>query len=357
MATLVFYLIHNAISTADLALNPIVAASGLAIHALGKESITLPLLNSSVDLPRLRTYVTKRSLRILLVLGIIRVINRNLNSWATSNWRIRNTTQWRWHSEVAVVTGGCSGIGRSIVHALAQRGIKVAILDVSPLPEDMSIDGNVSYFRCDITSADSVAEAAKQIRATVGEPSVLVNNAGVVNAGRTILSSSDEAVHHLMAVNLLSLWTTTREFLPHMVQENKGHVITTASMASFISLPGAADYAVAKAGALAFHENLCFEIRNAYKAPGVLATVVHPSWVRTGMTEEFIERIESAGGKVMAPEEITSRVMEHVLQARGGQIIAPPNVAWLTGVRGWPNWLQEVLRDGGARAFEDSDGK
>lgn len=62
-------------------------------------------------------------------------LSSELTEFSRNNWRRADTHRWNWEEEVAVVTGGCSGIGEEIVKALAKRGVKVVILDVSPLPE------------------------------------------------------------------------------------------------------------------------------------------------------------------------------------------------------------------------------
>jgi all-trans-retinol dehydrogenase (NAD+) len=65
----------------------------------------------------------------------VHYLSSQLTELARNNWRLADTGRWNWKDEIAVVTGGCSGIGEEIARALAKRGVKVVILDVSPLPE------------------------------------------------------------------------------------------------------------------------------------------------------------------------------------------------------------------------------
>ena len=65
----------------------------------------------------------------------VHYLSSQLTELARNNWRLADTSRWNWKDEIAVVTGGCSGIGEEIARALAKRGVKVVILDVSPLPE------------------------------------------------------------------------------------------------------------------------------------------------------------------------------------------------------------------------------
>jgi len=103
------------------------------------------------------------------------------------------------------------------------------------------------------------------IRKDHGDPTILINNAGV-GYDRTILSEPEEAIRRTFEVNILSHFWTVKEFLPAMVKNDHGHVITIASIASFVTLGESVDYACTKAGTLAFHEGLTQEIRHWYGA-------------------------------------------------------------------------------------------
>jgi all-trans-retinol dehydrogenase (NAD+) len=79
-----------------------------------------------------------RILKWLFVLGLIRRANGSLNQWALDNWCARRERKkWEWEKEVAVVTGGCSGIGKLTVQGLVRSGITVAVIDIQPLPADI----------------------------------------------------------------------------------------------------------------------------------------------------------------------------------------------------------------------------
>jgi short-subunit dehydrogenase len=104
-----------------------------------------------------------------------------------------------------------------------------------------------------VTSPSSIAEAAKFVRAELGEPSILINNAGV-GQPHSILDTSNEWVTKIFQINIISHFWTVKEFLPSMIRKNKGHIVGLASMASFVAPPGIVDYAATKAAVMAFHE-------------------------------------------------------------------------------------------------------
>lgn len=129
----------------------------------------------------------------------------------------------------------------------------------------------MAFYRCDITNSSSIKTVAEQIRAQHGHPTVLVNNAGVGHEG-TVLEEPEAKIRQTFEVNTLAHFLTVREFLPAMARNNHGHVVTIASMASFLALGEMVDYCCTKASALAFHEGLGQELKRWYNAPKVRTT-------------------------------------------------------------------------------------
>ncbi|KAF3357180.1 hypothetical protein VdG1_05980 [Verticillium dahliae VDG1] len=317
LAVPVFTVAGSAISAT---LHPVLPGSLLAFLAYGPPHLVERLLRFDVMGHSLRGNGTTTVLRVLLGLGLVKTLNSMMSTWATTNWRVTPMRGWQWNREIAVVTGGCSGIGKSIVLGLVKKGVIVAILDVMPLPPDLEQERNINYWKCDITSAAAVAETATAIRKTLGHPSILVNNAGIAKP------------HSI-------------EFLPNMIIKNKGHIVTVASMASFTGMSLMADYTATKAGALAFYESLATEVKSVYKSPGVLASIVHPAYVSTNMTAQSAASLEKQSGGLMKPEDISNPVVKQIFSRRGGQIIIPGRLSFLSAVRGWPSWLQELIKE------------
>ncbi|EGY14304.1 Dehydrogenase RED2 like protein [Verticillium longisporum] len=341
LAVPVFTVAGSAISAT---LHPVLPGSLLAFLAYGPPHLVERLLRFDVMGHSLRGNGTTTVLRVLLGLGLVKTLNSMMSTWATTNWRVTPMRGWQWNREIAVVTGGCSGIGKSIVLGLVKKGVIVAILDVMPLPPDLEQERNINYWKCDITSAAAVAETATAIRKTLGHPSILVNNAGIAKP-HSIVQTPDDYLQKIIAVNLMSLWITTKEFLPNMIIKNKGHIVTVASMASFTGMSLMADYTATKAGALAFYESLATEVKSVYKSPGVLASIVHPAYVSTNMTAQSAASLEKQSGGLMKPEDISNPVVKQIFSRRGGQIIIPGRLSFLSAVRGWPSWLQELIKE------------
>jgi NAD(P)-dependent dehydrogenase (short-subunit alcohol dehydrogenase family) len=225
----------------------------------------------------------------------------------------------------------------------------------------MLADSKIKYFYCDVTSPQSIHEAAQAVRDQFGHPSILVNNAGIVS-GRSILNQSDQFTEEIFKVNIVSHFALIREYMPDMIKKNKGHIVGLASVASFIAPPGIVDYSATKAAVLALHEGwftlgsvlfkfltsppgLRQEIKHVYHAPGILSTIVHPSSVRTNMVKDFEDQIKKSLGRLIEPEVIGNIIADQIVSCRGGQLIIPKQLSMLTGIRAWTNWLQEFARD------------
>lgn len=273
--------------------------------------------------------------------------NSFLNRLAANRWTLKSDkANWNWTKEVAVVTGGSGGIGACVVKQLVAQGIKVAVLDVVPLSGSFTDAERplIRYYKCDITSQDAVHKAGEAIRSDLGSPSILVNNAGIGNA-YTILDIPQESLRKMIDINLVSHWITVQEFLPDMLAKKKGHIMSVASLASFVPLAGAVDYSCTKAALLAFHEGLTTELKHRYKCPEVKTTIVHPNWTKSAITEHEALQLglKRIGAKVLETDFVAKAMVDQILAGKSGSLILGP---WLSPkVRALPLWIQELVRD------------
>ncbi|KAH7093115.1 hypothetical protein FB567DRAFT_164058 [Paraphoma chrysanthemicola] len=282
-------------------------------------------------------------------LGLWAVLDFNalLNRWAENKWTWKkDTSEWDWRNEVAVITGGSQGIGAHVVKKLVALGINCAVLDVVPLTDTITQDerNHVRYYRCDITSPDAIRVAAEAIRSDLGSPSILINNAGIGNAF-TILEIPFDNLQRLFQINLLSHWSTVKEFLPDMLAKKKGHIMSVASLASFCTLAAAVDYSCTKSALLSFHEGLNLELKHRYKCPEIKTTIVHPNWTKSAITAHAAIQagLKRVGAKLLEAEDVADAMVNQIIAAKSGQLILGPGLS--PKIRALPAWLQEVIRD------------
>ncbi|EYE96281.1 SDR family oxidoreductase [Aspergillus ruber CBS 135680] len=263
-----------------------------------------------------------------------------LSHCVLNNWH--PAEPWNSQQELVLITGGSSGIGQTIAEELSEREVKVVIIDIQE-PE-FTHSPNIYFYEADVTSTDSIKAAADKIRAKHGHPTVLVNNAGVFT-NDTILDEPESMIWKSFKVNTLAHFLTVKEFLPSMVRHNHGHVVTMASMASFITVGEMVDYACTKASALAFHEGLSQEIRHWYGATRVRTSIVNPLWVRTPLIRNLTDAGDSFGQPIMDTRMVSAAVVKHILERKSGSIILPASSSVATFIRSLPSWLQEWLRN------------
>lgn len=190
----------------------------------------------------------------------------------------------------------------------AEKGVKTVILDVQDLTYPKP--ATASFYKCDITSPSAIADAAASIRREIGEPTVLVNNAGVAR-GKTILDSTEADIRLTFDVNTLAHYFLAKEFLPSMVRGNHGCVVTVASLAAYVCAPNMVDYASSKAASLSFHEGLTAELVTRYNAPKVRTVLVTQGYTDTALFKGF------GTGDFLSPVLKAETVAEEVCSIQG----------------------------------------
>jgi NAD(P)-dependent dehydrogenase (short-subunit alcohol dehydrogenase family) len=185
-----------------------------------------------------------------------------------------------------LITGGGSGLGLALAQRYARDGAQLLIADIdlgraqaacAALPGE-----GHRAFAVDVGDDASVAALRAAVDAAVGGVDVLVNNAGIASGGPLLGTDIDEW-RRLIEVDLLSVVRGTLQFLPGMVERRRGHVVSTASFAGLAGAPGIMSYGVAKAGVVAFSEQLRAEMHGT----GVDVSVLCPAFFRTNLLENF----------------------------------------------------------------------
>lgn len=223
----------------------------------------------------LRSRGVQTASKTLVVLGLLYGANKFLNDLVLR--QLSSTHAWNWEKEIILVTGGSGAIGGLIVQGFAKKNITVVVFDIkpplAPLPP------NVHFYQVDVASADAVHEAAEKVRSDIGDPTILINNAGIV-LGESLLDCTRAGIQQMFGINTLAHFWLVQEFLPAMIKSNHGHVVTMASMASFIVLADNIDYSCTKAAAVAFHEGLGQELKHRYNASNVRTRYFHAPCIR-----------------------------------------------------------------------------
>jgi all-trans-retinol dehydrogenase (NAD+) len=217
-------------------------------------------------------------------------------------------------NQTIVVTGGASGMGRLVALKLARLGGRLVIWDIDAtalqhVVAELTAAGQASAhgYVCDVSSRESVGDAAAQVRHDVGPVDIVINSAGIVS-GRPFLDLTESEIEHTLGVNTLALFWTAQEFLPDMMAAGKGHLVTIASAAGTIGVAGLADYCASKWAAVGLDEALRVELKQ--RVPGVKTTIVCPYFVDTGMFRGVKTRFP-----LLLPILREDRVAERIVRA------------------------------------------
>jgi 3-oxoacyl-[acyl-carrier protein] reductase len=192
---------------------------------------------------------------------------------------------------IAIVTGAARGIGAGTAKRLAADGLAVAVLDLDAaagadtVAEIEKAGGRAIAVGADVGNVEQVQAAVDKVVAELGEPTVLVNNAGVTR-DNLIFKMSDTDWDTVMNVHLKGAFLMTRAVQKYMVAAKWGRIINLSSL-SAVGNRGQVNYAAAKAGLQGFTKSVAIELGKF----GVTANAVAPGFVATDMTQATAARL------------------------------------------------------------------
>ncbi|MBV8103615.1 MAG: SDR family oxidoreductase [Hyphomicrobiales bacterium] len=251
---------------------------------------------------------------------------------------------------VAVVTGAARGIGDAIAERLMADGGVVFSFDMTPPMEPRT---GVVYLQADVTDPASVAQAFKAVDDQAGRIDILVNNAGIQRVGLVgKLSFADWSA--VVATHLDGFFICASEAVPRMVAGGRGGaIISIASTAAFVGLPGRGAYCAAKAGILGLTKALSLEVASARirvnaVAPGFTRTKLIDQALADGSLQEDWMTARVPMKRLAATREIANVVRflagDEASYVTGQTIIA--DGGWtVQGIPDAPSWLQTAATD------------
>ncbi|HTC20097.1 MAG TPA: 3-oxoacyl-ACP reductase FabG, partial [bacterium] len=185
-----------------------------------------------------------------------------------------------------VITGGSSGIGKSLVESFASRGWKVHFTfrsnEGAARELESRFPGAAQAHSLDVTDREACDGFCKKVLGQEGGIDVLVNNAGITR-DKALYAMKDEDWTEVLQTNLFGVFFLTRRFALDMMKKKKGRVVNLSSVSGIHGLPGQTNYSASKAGIIGFTKALAKEAGPA----GVTANVVAPGGVVTPMIEKL----------------------------------------------------------------------
>lgn len=215
-------------------------------------------------------------------------------------------------TRVAIVTGAARGIGAAIARRLAEDGCDVAVFDLDrdrcaeTVATIEAVGQRALAIGVDVSDEAAVKAGVAEVVERLGDPTVLVNNAGILR-DRTLGKTSLEDWELVLGVNLRSTFLMCRELEPHFRKAQWGRVVNLSSIAA-LGVFGEANYSAAKAGVQGLTKTIAIEMGRF----GVTANSVAPGFVVTDMTREVAARMK------MPFEDMVGEMLKDIHVGRPG---------------------------------------
>lgn len=195
--------------------------------------------------------------------------------------------------EIVLITGSAHGVGRQLAKDIAKLGAKVVLWDINEekvkeTAEEIKKAGGLAWwYICDVTSEKEILAKAQVVAKDVGDVTILVNNAGIMQ-NVPLLELDSERIKLTFAVNILAHFWTIRAFLPKMVENNYGHIVAISSAAGLMGHVNQSDYSASKFAVVGMMESLSEEMR--LRNCNVAFTTICPLTVDTGLNRHPVTR-------------------------------------------------------------------
>ena len=237
-----------------------------------------------------------------------------------------------------LITGGARGIGLASARLLAQRGARLALLDIDDDElERQATPLNAAWAGCDVTDPGAVSAAVDDIVDRLGGIDVVFANAGVEPRVATVLSADPEAWRLVVDVNLHGVFHTVKATVAHVV-ERRGYLLLNASMYAFMNGALASPYAVSKAGV----EQLGKALRTELRPHGATAGVAYFGFIDTALVERTfaqpaVDRLRKAlpafFTSPIAVERAAAAIVDGI-ERRSAKVMQPRWIPVLQALRG-----------------------
>lgn len=243
-----------------------------------------------------------------------------------------------------LITGAASGFGHLMALMMSQKGGELVLWDIDEMglnsvKKEIELKGGkVSTMICNLRNREEINECASKTLES-GSIDILVNNAGIVSGG-SFLDLTPEQITATFEVNTLAHFWTVQAFLPAMLKQNKGHVVTIASSAGLVGTSKLVDYCSSKFAAVGFDESLRAELRGMKSK--VRTSVICPFVANTGMFEGVKRRFYLL--PVLKPEKVVRKIIK-VIGKNRRRLLIPKFVYTSYICRLFPVWLNDWIGD------------
>ncbi len=217
----------------------------------------------------------------------------------------------RMEDKVALVTGGGNGIGQAACLEFAKQGARVMVVDIDATAgektaEAVNAAGGEAYFcQADVSQSSAVQAYVDYALKTYGRIDAFFNNAGIEGIVSPLAEYSEENWDRVMGVNLKGTFLGLRYVLPVMIEQKKGAVVNTASVAGTVGAPGMAAYSASKHAIIGLTRTAAGELGKY----GVRVNAICPGPINTRMMDSLQQMINPAEPSAVAKANMARNPM------------------------------------------------
>ena len=204
--------------------------------------------------------------------------------------------------QVALVTGGASGLGRVTALALAREGAKVVVADVAAIEGEATVQSIISaggqaiFVKADVTKSIEVEAMVQETVNAFGRLDFALNNAGVDGVRARTAAYPEEVWHQVIDLNLTGVFLCLKFELPVMVKQGRGVIVNMSSVAGVTGFPGHAAYTASKHGVIGLTKTAALD----YAKAGIRVNAICPAYTRTPMLTRMLEQYSDLEAKLVS---------------------------------------------------------
>jgi len=215
--------------------------------------------------------------------------------------------------ELAVITGGATGLGRAMAHAFVEAGACVVL--VGRRREQLEdavqeLGANAGFAIHDVAETSHASALAAEVRERFGQATILINNAGN-HFKKTIEETEEAEFRQLLDTHVTGAYALTKAMVPAMIEQGRGHLLFTASMTSFFGLSKVFAYSTAKSAYMGMVRSLAVDL----SPKGIRVNAIAPGFIETDISRKAME------GDPARKERVLSRTPM-------GRFGVPEDVGW-----------------------------
>lgn len=202
------------------------------------------------------------------------------------------------NKELAIVTGGASGIGLAIAQRFVQAGIFTIVIgrDEQKLQQARELLGDASAaISADLSQLSSIPVLIERIEQEYGAIDILVNNAGI-NMKKEFVEVTDDDFQKILLTNVQSVFAVSREVVKHMTPRGKGSIINISSMAARYGIPKVIAYTASKSAIEGMTQAMAVEL----SPKGIRVNCIAPGFIATDMSAKALNSDPERKQKVMS---------------------------------------------------------